>query len=78
MKHVIKCEINICDYPGNTPRGVFFRPEFWEPWIIGKLKEAGIPINNALEFRSMRSDGCLHRQDDPTDFGKCVYTWVSE
>lgn len=49
----------------------------YECWIVGKLKEAGVPVYGNLIFRGIKS-GTITRYNDPTDFNKCKYIWTPE
>ena len=67
----IVVKLNVHDYPKDWP----LEPHLWEMWIVGKLKDAGIPIKGVLKFSGL-SSGALYRLDDPADFGMVSYTWV--
>lgn len=71
MKDQIEVEINV------TESMKVRNPSVWEGYVVGKLKEAGIPIKGTLLYAGLES-GTLHRLDDPCDFGKYKYVWFSE
>lgn len=54
----IEVEINPLDYQGPYSDACF------EAWCIGKLKNAGIPINGVLVFKGIK-EGVLARCDNP-------------
>lgn len=68
---VVKCRIHVSDFPDDWD----MTPGFWESWVIGKLKEAGVPVIGTLKFSGIKS-GKLRRLDDPSDFVACVYEWT--
>lgn len=49
-------------------------PELWETFVMGKLREAGVPVKGVLLYGGIES-GTLMRRDDPEDFGVTIYTW---
>ena len=51
-----------------------YPPAVWETWVVGKLKDAGVPIKGTLVFGGIES-GTLTRFDDPTDFGATIWEW---
>lgn len=67
----IEVEFSVNDYPEGWP----LTSAFWEMWVVGKLKKAGVPIRGLLKFSGLES-GTLHRLDDPADFGKYKYVFV--
>jgi hypothetical protein len=67
----IKVRIEIADYPGHLP----MEPLAWGTWLMGKLREAGVPVRGALRFDGVER-GTLVRLDDPADFGACTYVWT--
>jgi hypothetical protein len=69
----IQVEINIDDYP----HGLGLTPAMWESWVVGKLKEAGVPVEGTLTFNGIKS-GILSRFDNPEDFGKTIWKWREE
>ena len=46
----------------------------WESFVVGKLKEAGAPIEGVLTFKGIKK-GTITRFDNPEDFGKTTYIW---
>ncbi len=70
LERKVRVVINMTDYPINLP----LEPAMWECWVVGKLKEAGVPVKGALVFGGLES-GTLTRFDDPTDFGATVWEW---
>lgn len=68
----IKVSYSISDYPKDWS----LEPHLWEMWIVGKLKEAGVPVKGKLRFSGIKS-GTLFSLDDPKDFGKATYIWES-
>jgi len=70
----LECEVRlrVQDYPNDWDMS----PAMWECWIVGKLKEAGVPVIGTLTLNGIKS-GTLHRFDDPKDFGSVVYKWVA-
>jgi hypothetical protein len=67
----IEVRFNVNDYPPDMP----FNHPMWEMWVVGKLKEAGIPVDGTFLYRGIKS-GTLSRMDDPMDFGGYVYRWT--
>ena len=70
MAERIELTIYISEYPD----GWDLSPAMWECWLVGKLKDAGVPVEGTLVFRRIKS-GTLTRFDDPTDFGATKYIW---
>ena len=68
---IIRCRISASDYPLECS----LTQAMWECWIVGKLKEAGVPIIGILVFRGIKS-GTLRRFNDPVDFGATIYEWI--
>jgi hypothetical protein len=69
----ITVKINSYDYPEDWA----LTPVLYEMWIVGKLKDAGIPIRGTILFRGLER-GILTRTDDPEDFGQATYTWIDK
>ena len=67
----IVVEYSVDDYPKDWE----LTPALWERWIVGKLKDAGVPIKGVLKFSGLES-GTLLRLDDPADFGRAKWVWV--
>lgn len=70
MAERIELTIHISDYPDNWR----VSPALWECWIVGKLKDAGIPVEGKLVFRGIKR-GSLTQLCDPKDFGASKYVW---
>ena len=62
--------LNVSEYPMHLP----LEPMAWEIWVIGKLKDAGVPIKGTLVFEEIES-GTLTRFDDPADFDATIWEW---
>jgi hypothetical protein len=71
MAERIEVKIRIEDYPD----GWVANPAMLEAWVVGKLKDAGVPVEGTLVFRGIK-EGTLHRLDDPKDFDVTKYVWV--
>jgi hypothetical protein len=72
MAERIELTVRISEYPEEWS----VSPAMWECWLVGKLKEAGVPVDGKLIFRGIKS-GTLTRFDDPKDFGATKYVWES-
>ena len=69
QRNRIEVEIDVNKYPTEYSA--------WERWIVEKLKSAGIPIIETLGIYGVKY-GTLHRLDDPSNFGKTKYVWISD
>ena len=69
--HRIVVEYSVDDYPKDWE----LTSVLWERWIVGKLKDAGVPFKGVLKFSGLES-GTLLRLDDPADFGRAKWVWV--
>lgn len=67
----VRCRVHVSDFPKDWDMS----PALWECWLIGKLKEAGVPVKGKLTFRGIEG-GTLSRFDDPSDFGATIYEWT--
>ena len=70
MAERIEVIININNYPEDWSMS----PAMWECWLVGKLKDAGVPVEGKLVFRGVKQ-GTLTRLEDQTDFGVIKYIW---
>lgn len=68
----IKLTINLHEYP----EGWDLSSAMWECWILGKLRDAGVPVKGMLKFNGIES-GTLIRFDQPEDFGVTTFVWES-
>lgn len=69
----VRCRLHIRDYPIHWP----LSPAMWECWVVGKLKEAGIPIEGTFIYRGIKS-GTLVHFEDMTDCGAFIYEWTPD
>lgn len=65
----IVVRINVKD----IPTGRTLDQGIWETYIVGKLREAGVPLT---PFGGDVIRGTLWKRDDPEDFGSTIYTWM--
>ena len=70
---MIKVKVNALDYPDVWR----LTPVMWECWVVGKLRDAGIPVKGFLVFGGVKR-GVLSRFDDAKDFGGSTYVWKDE
>jgi hypothetical protein len=71
IEGIIRCRITVHDFPLEWK----MTPAVWEGWIVGKLKEAGVPVKGTLLFRGIKS-GTLRSFYDQNDFGTVIYEWT--
>ncbi len=70
MTERIEVAIQVKDYPDNW----MLTPSMWECFVVGKLRDAGVPIKGLLKYRGVEK-GTITRFDDPKDFGATKYIW---
>ena len=66
----VRVVINMFDYPEKWP----LTQSAFEMWVIGKLKNAGIPIKGTLVFRGLER-GSIARFDDVEKFWETILEW---
>ena len=66
---MIEVKINPADYPLDwhlTDSG-------YEMWVVGQLRDAGIPVDGFLTFRGVKEGTLTRHKDFETDFD--IYRW---
>jgi hypothetical protein len=61
-------------YPDDYPHRGSLTSATFETWVIGKLREAGIPIKGILTCQGVER-GTLMRIDEPEHVGSILYLW---
>ena len=72
MTKQIEVNVRLSEYRDNWD----LTPAMHECWIVGKLRDAGVPVDGKLVFNGIKS-GKITRLDDPADFGVTKYVWRS-
>lgn len=67
-------KIELTVYVSDYPDGWNMSPAMLECWLVGKLKDAGVPVDGELVFRGIKA-GTITRFDDPKDLGATKYVW---
>ena len=71
MTDRIEVKINVqAEYPKDLP----FDSNSYQTWLIGKLKEVGIPIDGTFILKGLKR-GRLTRLTDTEDFSTDIYIW---
>ncbi len=70
LERRVRVVVRTSEYPMHLP----LEPAAWESWVVGKLKDAGIPVKGALIFSGIER-GTLTRFDDPTNFDATIWEW---